>query len=345
MRERKSRKGTQESPRRKKKSANRTLVYETTQLFDLAFKLLIQDASSLALVQLINGLFGKSFSPDTKIEWLITEHVVKRKGRLVSIRSDCILKAAGQDFMIEVQIKDDRTIALRIFDYGIAHARKTARSSEDGSVIVLTLPDPKVIYLEPTKQTSELITSRLTNPQGESLDYTTVPYKVTEGSFKEVEERNLYLLLPFYLLLYRQEVKSPLKYGRSRKELACELDALIEEAEEMLERGLARGVLTDKDVVLVLERIEQMRTELYGSYREFQEGLMRLQTRLKSKVLAQFEAQEAQFKAREQEIVQKTFREAENKILDLFKQGYSLEEVERLLAEEAGTQTSSAISQ
>ncbi|GHU52103.1 hypothetical protein FACS1894200_12590 [Spirochaetia bacterium] len=140
-----------------------------------------------------------------------------------------------------------------------------------------------------------------------------------------------------------------MKYGRSRKDLACELDALIEEAEEILERGLARGVLTDKDVVLVLERIAQMRTELYGAYREFQEGLMRLQTRLKSKVLAQFEAQEAQWQAvvkqTAEQTAKQTAKQTENKILDLFKQGYSLEEVERLLAEESVTQTGSAVTQ
>jgi hypothetical protein len=170
---------------------------------------------------------------------------------------------------------------------------------------------------------------------------------VTEGTFKEVEDRNLYLLLPFYLLLYRQEVKKPLKHGRSREVLAQEVAGLVQEAEGMLERGLERGALTETDAVLVLERIEQMHTELYGNYTEFQEGLMRLQERLKSRVKAQeiqFEskvkAQEVQFKTKEAQ-----FKVREQKIFNLWKQGYSLEEVERLLAEEAGTQTGSTVSQ
>ena len=172
------------------------------------------------------------------------------------------------------------------------------------------------------------------------------PSKVTEGAFKEVEDRNLYLLLPFYLLLYRQAVKTPLAHGKSREVSAREVTELVKEAEAMLERGLERGALTEADADLVLERIEQMYTELYGSYKEFQEEQMRLQERLKSKVKEQFEAQEAQFKIKEAQWKareQKTFKEAENKILNLFKQGHSLEEVERLLAEE--TQTGSAIPQ
>jgi hypothetical protein len=146
MRETKSRKGSGEPPRRKKKSAKPIPDRETAQLFDLMFKLLMQEASSAALVQFINGLFGKSFRPDTKIQRVITEHVIKRKHKLESIRSDCILEAEGKDFMIEVQIGNDRTIALRILEYGMARARKTACSSKDGSLIVLILPDPKVIY-------------------------------------------------------------------------------------------------------------------------------------------------------------------------------------------------------
>ncbi|MHC6202990.1 hypothetical protein ACYULU_07330 [Breznakiellaceae bacterium SP9] len=345
MREKKSRNGTPKAPRRKKKSAKLTPDRETAQLFDLVFKFLIQDASPLALVQLINGLFGKSFKLDTKVERAITEHVIKRRRKLVSIHSDCILKAAGESFMIEVQIRNDRTIALRILEYGIAHARKTVLTSKDGSLTALTLPDSKTIYLEPAKQTPELITLRLINPKGESLDYTSESYKVTEDTFKEVEGRNLYLLLPFYLLLYRQEIKSSLRHGRIREDLVREVAGLVQETGEILERGLARGALTEMDVGLVLERTEQMHTELYGTYKEFQEEQMRLQERLKSKVKAQeirfeskvkaqemqwearWEAQEAQWKAREQ------------KMLDLWKQGYSPEEVEKLLAQEAGTQT------
>ena len=334
MRERKSRKGSGEPLRHRKKSAERTHDRETAQLFDLMFKLLMQEASSLALVQFINGLFGKSFRADAEIQRVITEHVIKGRRKLESIRSDCILEAEGQDFMIEVQIGNDRTIALRILDYGIARARKTACSSEDGSLIVLTLPDPKVIYLEPANQTPEVITSRLTNPQGESLNYITVPYKVTEGTFKEAEARNLYLLLPFYLLLYRQEVKNPLKHGRSREVLAQEAAGLVKEAEGMLERGLERGALTETDAVLVLERIEQMHRELYENYPEFQEEQMRLQERLKSRV-----------KAVVNQTAKQTAKQTENKILGLFKQGYSFEEVERLLAEEAGPQTGSTVSQ
>ncbi|MHC6203913.1 hypothetical protein ACYULU_12060 [Breznakiellaceae bacterium SP9] len=359
MREKKSRNSIPKPPRRKRKSAKLTPDRETAQLFDLVFKFLIQDASSLALVQLINGLFGKSFKLDTKVERVITEHVIKRRRKLVSIRSDCILEAEGESFMMEVQIGNDRTIALRLLEYGIAHAQKTALTSKDGSSIALTLPDAKVIYLEPTKQTPELITIRLTNPKGESLNYTSAPYKVTEELFKKVEERNLYLLLPFYLLLYRQEIKSPLLHGRSREDLVHEVAGLVQEAEGILERGLERGALTETDVVLVLERIEQMHTELYGNYTEFQEEQMRLQERLKSKVKAaemrfeskvktaemQFEskvkAQEMQFESKMKAAV----NQAENKILGLFKQGYSLEEVEKLLAEEAETQTGTTVTQ
>ncbi|MHC6204571.1 hypothetical protein ACYULU_15430, partial [Breznakiellaceae bacterium SP9] len=177
-----------------------------------------------------------------------------------------------------------------------------------------------------------------------------------EELFKKVEEQNLYLLLPFYLLLYRQEIKSPSKYGRSREDLVREVAGLVQEAEGILERGFERGALTETDVVLVLERIEQMHTELYGTYKEFQEEQMRLQERLKSKVKAAMnqaaKAQEMQFesKAKAQEMqfeskMKTAVNQTENKILGLFKQGYSLEEVEKLLAQEAGTQTGTTVSQ
>ncbi|MHC6203498.1 hypothetical protein ACYULU_09925 [Breznakiellaceae bacterium SP9] len=133
-----------------------------------------------------------------------------------------------------------------------------------------------------------------------------------------------------------------------REELAREVAGLVQEAEGILERGLERGALTETDAVLVLERIEQMHTELYGTYKEVQEEQMRLPERLKSKVKTAMnqaaKAQEMQFKTKEAQL-QAAVKQTESRILNLWKQGYSPEEVERLLAEETETQTGTTASQ
>jgi hypothetical protein len=313
-----------QTKRRKKRIPQR----KTQHLFDLIIKFILQEASPVALIHLINGLFGKRFSVDTPVTFKTTEQVSSREGKLAAIRSDFSLEVGNDGFLLEVQIRQDRALALRLLDYGYAHARRRRRLSKDGSQMTLILPEQAVIYLEPTRSTPEQIRSRIETQAGDHLDYIVKTYPVLEQDFEEVEERNVHLLLPLYLIVYRRAVKKAGTNGEQQA-VAGKTAELIHRIEGMVKRGYERGVLSERDVIMVLERVEQMYTELYGMYEAFQEEQMKLEERLRTKW---------------QEYLKQGEQKGEERIIGLLEQGYTLQQIKELVAQEANQSKPSTVS-
>ncbi|GBU24745.1 hypothetical protein R83H12_01380 [Fibrobacteria bacterium R8-3-H12] len=92
----------------------------TAQLFDLMFKSIIKDASSSAVVHLINGIYKKNYPLDTQItiepNELIKEH--PKSGKMEKIVSDIIITLHTKDkkdtFLLEAQIDDDLERIFRV---------------------------------------------------------------------------------------------------------------------------------------------------------------------------------------------------------------------------------------
>jgi hypothetical protein len=296
-------------------------------------KFMLQEASPGAVIQLINGLFGTGFALETSITFKGTDYVRVRELALEGLRADFIIGVGEREFLIEVQIKADRAMALRVLDYGYAQARRTRRVSPDGRYVMMRLPDSAVIYLELKERAGvelepEVIGSMLENPQGDRLEYTAKTYEVLERNFGDVERLHLHLLLPFYVLLYRQAVKKRGITSAERRIVARKTEAVMNEVETLLQRGSKQGVLTAEDAMMLMERMDQMYEELYGMYREFQEEHMSVQTRFKTKW-------QDYLKESKEQGLQEGQQQERDKILGLFRQGYTLEQVETVLSQEA----------
>jgi len=116
-----------------------TMSRKTAQLFDLMFKSIIKDASSSAVVHLINGIYKKNYPLDTMVtiepNELIKEH--PKSGKMEKIVSDIIITLHSENkkdtFLLEAQIDDDLEMILRIFNYSTLIALDKKTVSADGS--------------------------------------------------------------------------------------------------------------------------------------------------------------------------------------------------------------------
>jgi hypothetical protein len=303
---------------------------ETLQLFDLMFKYTLKEASPPALVRFINGLFGTNYPPESAVTFNATESVGaadEKNEKLEKITSDMILTIGADAFLIEAQISDDENIALRVFQYGFAHAARNKEIAEDEDVITLTMPSARVIYWETTRKTPDKVTLRLIFPDRSVHDYEIETFKVLNQSVETLGERDMALLFPFYLLKFRKEVKKPSADGERRKQLAGEMKELLRRIADIVEKKQSDRLLSGGDAAMILERIEQMHEELYRNYSEFEETKMELQERLKTHWKDYL--QEGIVKGE-----QRGRQEGQNRILSLLKQGYTVEQLEELLTKE-----------
>ncbi|MCL2281885.1 MAG: hypothetical protein FWC26_01035 [Fibromonadales bacterium] len=275
---------------------------KTGKLFDSNFKFIIAEASSQAVMHLINRLFRKKYPPDTIVEVrepkeLTTEN--PKSGDLGEIFTDMVITLSSEDkkdtYLIEAQIKDDSEIMLRIFNYSVQLAMKGKTVSEDGNRMVIEMPSPAVVYLE-TSKTKDFLTIEVRFPGKKRVVYKVPAFKILEHKASELED--MALLLPFYLLKIREELKKSEKDPVKRKELANRLKCYVSEISEVLQKSKKNCYITGKDAAMLQERMSSMHSKLYGRYKEFRESNMTLKQMYNKSVLKKLDDAEARGEAK-----------------------------------------------
>jgi predicted transposase/invertase (TIGR01784 family) len=246
---------------------------QTAQIFDLVFKHLLH-LSPAAVVQFINGLFGARHPPDSGVSYSETETVSRKLRRL---HSDILLTIEGRAYHIEAQSGDDAEMIIRVFEYAFAAGLRAKTVS--GNCITVKFPASRVIYLKPTGRTPDLAILRLRFPDGTSHDYTVESLKLLDYSIEDLEQKNLILLLPFYVLKLEGRVRKA-KTSQERVRLSGEMKRLLETLAETADRGERAGRFTAADKQVVIEHLERLFQELYMQYTEFKETNMILQDRI-----------------------------------------------------------------
>jgi len=313
---------------------------ETWHVFDRTIKYLLYETNPANTVSLINALFERRYAYDSPVSFAKTESTRKHGKTVGLFHADAMVSVADDRFAIEFQTSDSRIIGLRIFEYGFMNALGRKRVSDDGGLIEMDLPDACVVYFESSGTTPGEITFRLTNKAGgESFDYRVRVFKMEEQSLESLERQRLLLLLPFWLMRFRRELERVKAKAEDRRAIAQKEMRTLDELEDILVRARDNGFLGTDDGIMIMESISQMHEELYGSYPEFQEVSMAVDKRIKLR-WAPFKRK--LIKDTWAEASAKTMAETESRIIGLFKQGHTVEEVEKLLAREKAVQAADA---
>ena len=116
-------------------------------------------------------------------------------------------------------------------------------------------------------------------PDGGSYDHVVKTFKFLNFSIKDLEEKKLAILLPFYVLKLRKEVVSS-RSSKRRVELGAEMRTIMDELLAASERAVKTGLLSEPDRRIVLEYTERLYKELYQEYDEFKEADVMLQEKI-----------------------------------------------------------------
>ena len=165
-----------------------TAAKGTHQIFDKIMKRILT-LSAVAVTNLINGLFDENFPRGSKLEYSWTENV---KDDLEKTLSDAIVKVNGvKKFHIEAEIDaSNKTIVIRMFDYGYMDALKHKEVKEDR--IVLKFPKSKIIYLQHNENTpAEVILELVFEDEGK-YEYKVPTVKFLNYTIESLSMNNIH---------------------------------------------------------------------------------------------------------------------------------------------------------
>ena len=164
-------------------------------IFDDVFRTIVEKMTYL-VVPFINEVFHTSYPEDVKIVHLRNEHQLE-DGELIT---DARLLIGDKVYHIECQSTDDTTMSIRMFEYDLAIALENRRKV--GRKFYVEFPKSCVIYLRCTKNTPDFQEVEMRLPDGQVCEYRVPTVKVERYTKEKIFEKNLLMLLPFYVMRY-----------------------------------------------------------------------------------------------------------------------------------------------
>ena len=188
-------------------------------IFDDVFRTMIEKMPYLA-VPLINEVFHTSYPEDVKITQLRNEHQQK-DGEIIT---DSWLLIGKKMYHIECQSTDDTTMAIRMIEYDFAIAVENAE--KQGRRYRIEFPRSCVLFLRSSGNTPDYLEADVIFPDGKTHVYSIPAIKMADYTKDHIFEKNLLMLLPFYIMRYEK------KKHDMRKNLEL-LQILLDEYDEI----------------------------------------------------------------------------------------------------------------
>ena len=167
-------------------------------IFDDVFRTMIEKMPYLA-VPLINEVFHTSYPEDVKITQLRNEHQ-QENGEVIT---DFCLLIGKKMYHIECQSTDDTTMAIRMIEYDFAisieHAEKQGRRYR------IEFPKSCVLFLRSSENTPDYLEAEVAFPDGKVHLYSIPTIKMADYTKASIFEKNLLMLLPFYIMRYEKK--------------------------------------------------------------------------------------------------------------------------------------------
>ena len=221
-------------------------------IFDDVFRTMIEKMSYLA-VPLINEVFHTSYPEDVKITQLRNEHQQK-DGEIIT---DSCLLIGKKMYHIECQSTDDTTMAIRMIEYDFAIAVENAE--KQGRRYRIEFPRSCVLFLRSSGNTPDYLEADVIFPDGKTHVYSIPAIKMADYTKDHIFEKNLLMLLPFYIMRYEK------KKHDMRKNLEL-LQILLDEYDEIrinLEKELTE---TGKAELYTIYKSDKTNCKDSGSY-------------------------------------------------------------------------------
>ena len=206
-------------------------------IYDSVFHTIVQNLPQL-LIALINLTFGKDYPEDITITHLKETHHRKTG----NTRTDCFLLIGEATYHIECQTRHDGVMALRMFEYDMAIALEEAWQKQ---VEKIRMPSSCVIYLSHTKNTPDVYRLTILGQDDQRMEYRCPVIKVQNYSLDELFEKNLLMLLPFYIMRYESKFPDMEKDDDLRRQFLDEVAALSDRLEKTVSPDDKAGVYQD----------------------------------------------------------------------------------------------------
>ena len=217
--------------------------------YDDSYKTLLTEHPRL-IIPVVNEMFGKNYGNDAPVRFLPTEyHEHTEDSNIQKYASDACFQIFSSDqgiYLLECQSNSDPDMMLRMARYRLHATLQNLRM--DGNNVRSNFPDLGCIYLRPPGREAAMDGIDISFPNGQEIKIKPVFLRVDRYSLRDIEEKELYFLLPFYAFNREKELR-----GTDENRESMEIYGDFEKITNILERTLENGTLTPQEILSIRE--------------------------------------------------------------------------------------------
>ena len=210
----------------------------TNTPYDDVFRTLLNDCSSL-IIPVINEVFGEEYSGKEEIVFSPNEHFLNQQGgneeERITDSTFRILGKVPKKYHLECQSSTDNSMLVRFFEYDTQIALDEGEIREN--VLTVVFPHSAALFLRSNAATSDKLKIRMVTPGG-NVEYDILVMKSQQYTIEEIFEKNLLMLIPFYIFCHEKRFEEYEKDEAKLKGLQREYGQIKNKLEELLNQGI-----------------------------------------------------------------------------------------------------------
>lgn len=241
----------------------------TSTPYDDVFRTLLNDCSSL-IIPMINEIFGEHYTGQEQIIFSPNEHFLNQQGGNENERiTDTSFKIQGKEtkkYHLECQSSTDNSMLVRFFEYDTQIALDEGELNNN--ILTVTLPHSAVLFLRHNNATPDALKLKIVTPGG-TVEYGIQVMKSQQFTLEEIFEKNLLLLLPFYIFSHEAQFE---EYEKDKAKLKC-LQAEYEKIKNKLEELLNQGLISEYTRCTIIDMSNKVLEHITIKYNFVREGV------------------------------------------------------------------------
>ncbi|MBN1049451.1 hypothetical protein FDB30_11755 [Clostridium botulinum] len=247
------------------------------------------NVSKKVLIEMMNSLFHENYDIDsTEITFENNEFVTDDYD---IIRGDLFLKISNDNkpyhYHIELQTKNDKTMVIRMFEYGFKKAKELSRCESDNDnsddETLIYIPKQLVMFIEENRNIKDELKMKLVFPDGQIVNYKVSVLKCWEYDDKRFIEEKMYPLLPLQIFKLRYEMESIKRRSNgdknklneailNAKELA---QTVANESKSLYDQEIVDGEDLHK-ILLAIGNLFEYLNDKYGDDKKLNEEVLKM---------------------------------------------------------------------
>ena len=239
-------------------------------IYDGAFRTILNDCRKL-IIPVINEIFGETYTGEEEIRFFPNEHFIDQQDEAdkerITDTNFTVFGKTPKKYHVECESSlPDGKITIRLFEYDAQIALDEGEVTEE--TLTVTFPNTAVLYLRTYKKTPDKMKYVIITPGG-TVQYNVPIMKVQTYSLDDIFEKDLLMLIPFYI--FSHEKGFP-EYNSNEEKLA-ELKAEYREILARLDGLEQQGVIGAFDKRTLIDLSGDVIHEIAQKYQNVQKGV------------------------------------------------------------------------